>query len=108
MGGDAESMFDYGVLPLESSSGGIIPGVFEELLSHLKGGLQIVAEFAAFDELCLAGAAGTDKTNAVSVHCHPQLLTACSGFLTSIDDSRIEAGETSYSPKPPRHPLVCL
>lgn len=83
---------DYGVVPLESSTGGIIPGVYEGLLSQLSNGLAIVAEFAAFDELCLAAAAGVDKKNASSVLCHPQLLAACAGFLSSIDASRAEAG----------------
>ena len=76
---------------MESSTNGVIRGVFEALLNG-AGVVSICAEFAESDELCLCGGAGVTKQNAESVHCHPQLLESCANFLTSLDVGRHEAG----------------
>ena len=40
----------YGVIPVESSSGGVLNGVYEQLIAGSE--MEIVAEFYQFDELC--------------------------------------------------------
>lgn len=83
----------YGVVPMESSTNGVIRGVFEALLNG-AGEVSICAEFAESDELCLCAAAGVTKETAESVHCHPQLLESCANFLSSLDVGRHEAGSS--------------
>lgn len=105
----------YGCVPMESSTNGVIRGVFEALLNG-AGVVSICAEFAESDELCLCAAAGVTKQNAESVHCHPQLLESCANFLTSLDVGRDEAGTscrcippaTGWLAPNPRAFLLCF
>jgi len=75
----------YGVIPAESSSGGVLSGVYKNLISGPE--LDIVAEFYHFDELCWVSK--VPLTEVQSVLCHQHLLETCSEFLDSVDQKRI-------------------
>lgn len=73
-----EGRADYGVLPVENSSTGIITDVYD--LMHLYDN-YIVGEYVVKVEHALLGLPGTEIGQIKTVYSHPQGLLQCSRFL---------------------------
>ena len=73
-----EGRADYGVLPVENSSTGIITDVYD--LMHLYDN-YIVGEYVVKVEHALLGLPGTEIDQIKTVYSHPQGLLQCSSFL---------------------------
>ena len=73
-----EGRADYGVLPVENSSTGIITDVYD--LMHLYDN-YIVGEYVVKVEHALLGLPGTEIDQIKTVYSHPQGLLQCSRFL---------------------------
>lgn len=88
-----ESVVDYGVVALESSSHGSIHEVYDMLL-NLEGAVTIVGEVAQLDEHCLCAIADSDGyiASLTDVFGHPHMLECCSEYLDALDAQRKSRG----------------
>jgi prephenate dehydratase/chorismate mutase len=73
-----EGSFDYGIVPVENTLGGLI-GPVNSILIYT--GLRIVAAVDLPVSHCLLASPGTDHREIRSVHSHPQALAQCRHFL---------------------------
>ncbi len=73
-----EGMADYGVLPLENSSSGIVNANYD-LLTEFEN--YIVAEQLISIDNCLLALPGVDISEIDTVYSHPQALMQCVPFL---------------------------
>ena len=79
----ADGRADYGILPAENSSTGIITQVYD-LLNRYD--VYIAAKYVVRVEHALLGIPGGDIASVKKVYSHPQGLLQCSRFLTEHND----------------------
>lgn len=91
-----DSDFKFAVLPLESSTKGPIKGVLEGLLQSActNPNIQIVAEVADSDDLCLCGPDGITVDEVKTVVGHQTLLEACREYLRNA----VRGATLQYAP----------
>ena len=83
---------DYGMLPVENTSSGIINEVYD-VLQHTN--LSIVGEITQPIEHCLLTAVNTKLNKIKTIYAHGQPFTQCSNFLDKQNDIRIEYCEST-------------
>ncbi|MCC5854223.1 MAG: chorismate mutase [Idiomarina sp.] len=81
-----------GVLPIENTSSGSINDVYD-LLRHTH--LHIIGESYLPVDHHLLVKPGTTLDDVSVVYAHPQALTQCSGFLSKLNNVRLEASPSS-------------
>lgn len=74
----SSGLLDYGVLPVENTSGGYI-GPVNQLLVHTE--LKVVGAIDMHVSHCLMVAQGTDHRDIRAAYSHPQALMQCREFL---------------------------
>ena len=74
---------DYGVLPAENSSTGIIPQVYDLLNLY---DVYIVAKYVVRVKHAILGIPGTELSDIRRVYSHPQGLLQCGSFLSEHTD----------------------
>lgn len=74
----SDGLIDYGVLPVENTSGGYI-GPVNSLMVHTD--LRVVGAIDMHISHCLMVAPGTDHRDIRAVYSHPQALSQCRDFL---------------------------
>lgn len=79
----AEGNADFGVLPIENSSAGIVSENYD-LLEDFEN--YIVAEQIISIDHCLLGLEGADESCITDVYSHPQALMQCNEYLTAHPD----------------------
>lgn len=92
----AEGHADYGVLPIENSSGGFVSGIYD-LLDQFH--LSIVGEQMIKINQCLLGIPGTDLKKVNKVFSHPQGFLQSREYLSDKDWQQISIGNTALSAK---------
>lgn len=75
----ASGLFDYGILPVENTLGGVV-GQANSLLIYTE--LSIVSAVDLPISYCLMAAPGTDYREIRKVYSHPQSLMQCRQFLS--------------------------
>jgi len=85
-----EGAADYGLLPIENTTAGSIHEVQDLLLTTR---LSVVGETVLEVDHCLIGLEETSPTELTRVLSHPQALTQCSRFLSSLATCHQEAYE---------------
>jgi len=85
----ADGSADYGVLPIENSTAGIVEDNFDLLVDFEN---YIVAEQVIPVEHVLMGAPGSSLETVRTVTSHPQALAQCEGFLSRHPGWKTEAG----------------
>lgn len=83
-----EGRAEYAVLPIENTTSGSINEVYD-LLLHTP--LSIVGEEKLRIQHCLVGADTASLADIRTIYSHPQALTQCSNFLSTLSDCRIES-----------------
>jgi prephenate dehydratase/chorismate mutase/prephenate dehydratase len=76
--GVQSGLYDYGVVPVENSLGGVV-GQVNELL--INSSLNVVGAVELPIHLCLLALPGTDHREIHTVYSHPQNLSQCRNFL---------------------------
>lgn len=76
----AEGNADFGVLPIENSSAGIVSENYDLLVDFEN---YIVAEQIISIDHCLLGLEGAKEEDIKNVYSHPQALMQCSEYLTA-------------------------
>jgi len=76
--GVEKGYYDYGIVPVENTLGGVI-GEVNDLL--LKTNLNVVGAVNLKIEHCLLAIPGIDHRELRDVYSHPQALTQCKGFI---------------------------
>ena len=80
-----EDKIDYGVLPIENSSAGVVNDVYDLLRKY---GFYIIGEEYISISQHLLGLKGTDISDIKEVYSHPQGLQQSSNFLKTYEDWR--------------------
>ena len=95
---------DLGILPIDNTTEGIVPDVYEGLLKHR---LYISASLTMPISHCLLGAANADIRKITTVLSHPQALGQCADYIsrhgyTAVPDinTAIAARKVSEANKP--------
>ena len=76
--GVTSGLYDYGIVPVENTLGGVV-GQVNELLIHTD--LNVVGAVELPIHLCLLTLPGTDHREIRAVYSHPQALAQCRHFL---------------------------
>lgn len=92
----AEGEADYGVLPIENSSGGFVSGIYD-LLDRYQ--LSIVGEQLVRVNQCLLGIPGTDISKVQTVFSHPQGLIQAKEYLEDKSWKQMSMNNTALSAK---------
>jgi prephenate dehydratase/chorismate mutase/prephenate dehydratase len=77
--GVESGLFDYGIVPMENTLGGVV-GQVNQLLINTQ--LNLVGAVELPISLCLLVIPGTDHREIRTVYAHSQALAQCRGFLT--------------------------
>ena len=83
---------DYGVLPIENSSTGMVSDVYDLLETHNN---YIVGEYVVKIEHALLGIKGSCIEDIKTVYSHPQGLMQCAEFLEKKDWHRVSLHNTA-------------
>jgi prephenate dehydratase/chorismate mutase len=94
--GVEEGVFDYGVLPVENTLGGVV-GPVNNLLIYTS--LNVVSAVDLPISYSLMVAPGTDYRELRKVHSHPQALLQCRGFIARAKLEPVPASDTSGAAK---------
>jgi chorismate mutase/prephenate dehydratase len=79
---------DYAMLPIENTTSGSVHDAYDAL-SHTD--LAIVGEEVLRIELCLIGIADVPLESLRRVYSHPQALSQCTAFLSTLPDAVVES-----------------
>ncbi len=94
--GVEEGVFDYGILPVENTLGGMV-GPVNNLLIYTS--LNVVSAVDLPIAYSLLAAPGTDYRELRKAHSHPQALLQCRGFLARAKLEPVPAQDTSSAAK---------
>ncbi len=92
----ADGKADYGVLPIENSSGGFVSGIYD-LLDRYQ--LSIVGEQLIQVNQCLLGIPGTDLSKVETVFSHPQGFIQAKEYLEDKSWKQMSMNNTALSAK---------
>ena len=82
---------EYGVVPIESSSNGLLHEVYDHLLQE-NGQIVIVGEVSTFDNVELFSSPGRNEMEVEAIYGHVHLLQVCGDYLDDLDRRRNKKG----------------
>ena len=85
-------LYDYGIVPVENTLGGVVGEVNELLITT---DLKIVGAVELPIHLCLLALPGTDHREIRTVYSHPQALSQCRHFLARNKIEPIQYNDTA-------------